>query len=145
MKYRSILCEDNKYVREILNFILEERGYEICSFEDDGDCPLSSLTECKCNHINLCSDIIISDVSMPKVNGLKFIENLRKKGCKIKNIALVSGYWTEKDISRAKEIGCSVFHKPLLHEQLNKWLDNCEKNIAPNRILSQFMPCHLPE
>ncbi len=140
MKYRTILCEDNEPVREIFNFILEERGYEVFSFEDAGDCPLNSLTECTCNHVNPCSDIIISDVSMPKVNGLEFVENLRKKGCKIKNIALVSGYWIEKDIERAKEIGCTVFHKPLKTDVLSEWLDNCEENIDPQRVLSKLCP-----
>jgi len=139
MKYRTILCEDNESVRKIFNFILEDRGYEVFSYEDAGDCPLNSLTECICDHINPCSDIIISDVSMPKVNGLEFVVNLRRKGCKIKNIALVSGYWTEKDISRAKEIGCTVFHKPLKTEVLSEWLDNCEKNIDPQRILSEII------
>jgi CheY-like chemotaxis protein len=138
MKFRTILCEDNESVREIFNFIFEERGYEVFSFEDAGDCPLNSLTECMCNHANPCSDIIISDVSMPKVSGLKFVENLRKKGCKVKNIALVSGYWTDNDITRAKEIGCTVFHKPLRHEVLSEWLDNCEENIDPQRVLSEI-------
>jgi len=139
VKYRTIFCEDNEYVREIVNFILEERGHETFSFKDAGDCPLYSLAECKCNNINLCSDIIISDISMPKANGLEFIEDLSKRGCKIKNIALISGYWTEKDILRAKEIGCAVFHKPLLPETLNEWLDNSEKNIDPKRVLSEFL------
>ena len=140
MKYRTILCEDNQYVREIVNFVLEERGHEIFSFKDAGDCPLYSLTECKCNHINLCSDIIISDISMPNSNGLEFVEELKKKGCKIKNIAMISGYWTEKDISRAKEIGCTVFHKPVHPEILNEWLYNSEKSIDPKRVLSEFCP-----
>jgi CheY-like chemotaxis protein len=138
MKYRTILCEDNELVREMLDLTLKERGYEVFSFEDAGDCPLNSLTECICNHVNPCSDMIISDVSMPKVSGLEFIENLRKNGCKIKNIALVSGSWTEKDISRAEEIGCTVFHKPLKTEVLNEWLDNCEENIDPQRVLSEI-------
>jgi len=76
VKYRTILCEDNRYVRDLVNYILEERGHEILSFKDAGDCPLYSLTECECNHINLCSDIIISDISMPKSNGLEFVEEL---------------------------------------------------------------------
>ena len=138
MKYRTIFCEDNKYVREIVNFILEERGHEFFSFKDAGDCLLYSLTECECNHINLCSDIIISDISMPKANGLDFIEKLKKRGCKINNIALISGYWTEKDVSRAEKIGCTVFHKPLLPETLTEWLCNSEKSIDPNRVLSEF-------
>ncbi len=140
MKYRTILCEDNEHVRELLNYMFKERGHEVFSFEDPGDCPLSSLTECNCNHTNPCFDIIISDVSMPKVNGLEFVENLRKKGCRIKNIALVSGYWIEKDISRAEEIGCTVFHKPLYPEELFEWVATCEKDIDPQRVLSEFSP-----
>jgi CheY-like chemotaxis protein len=138
MKYRTILCEDNEYVREILNFILEERGHEVFTFRDAGECPLISFSESKCNHINPCSDIIISDVSMPKLCGLSFIENLKNNGCKIYNIALVSGYWTEKDISKAEKIDCTVFHKPIQPEELNRWLDICEKNIDPKRILSEI-------
>lgn len=138
MKYRTILCEDNEHVREVINFMLEERGHEVFSFEDAGDCPLGSLTECKCNHTNICSDIIISDVSMPKLNGLKFVENLREKGCNNKNIALVSGYWTDKDILKAKELGCTVFHKPVYPEELFEWISICEKSVDPQRVLSKF-------
>ena len=140
MKYRTILCEDNEHVREVFSYIFKERGHEVFSFEDAGDCPLSSLTECNCNHIHPCFDIIISDVSMPKVNGLEFVENLRKKGCRTKNIALVSGYWTKKDISRAKELECTVFYKPLGPEALSEWLYNCEKNIDPQRVLLNKLP-----
>ena len=137
MRYRTILCEDNPSVREILNFILQERGHEVFSYKDAGDCPLNFNTGCNCDHIKLCSDLIISDVSMPNVNGLEFIENLRKNGCKIKNIALVSGYWTAKDIAKAKGLGCAVFHKPVAPEELFEWIDACEKNIDPQRVLLQ--------
>ena len=113
MKYRALLCEDNEYVREVIKFVLDERNYEVFQFEDAAECPLHSTTECICNAENVCADIIISDVSMPKVNGLEFVEKLRGIGCKIKYIALVSGYWTEQDISRANGIGSTVFHKPL--------------------------------
>ena len=140
MKYRTILCEDNAYVRDVFLFVLEERGHEVFSYEDPADCPLSSITECKCNGMYNCSDIIISDVSMPLVNGLEFVENLRGKGCKVKNIALVSGYWTKKDISRAKELECTVFYKPLGPEALNEWLYNCEKNMDPQRVLLNKLP-----
>jgi CheY-like chemotaxis protein len=138
MKYRALLCEDNEFVREVIKFVLDERNYEVFLFEDAADCPLHSTTECFCNTENLCADIIISDVSMPKVSGLEFVEKLKEIGCKIKHIALVSGYWTEQDISRANEIGSTVFHKPLHPEVLSEWLDECEKNIDPQRILSNF-------
>jgi CheY-like chemotaxis protein len=140
MKYRTVLCEDNPYVSEVINYILEERGHEVHLFEDAADCPLSSLTECKCNHMDSCSDIIISDISMPVVNGLDFIETLREKGCKNKNIAMVSAYWTKENLARAKKLGCTVFYKPIRPTELHEWLDNCEKNIDPQRVLSKKLP-----
>ena len=140
MSYRTILCEENESVREILNHILQERGHEVFSYKDAGDCPLNSFTDCKCNHINPCADLIISDVSMPKVNGLKFIGNLKNNGCKIKNIALVSGYWTSKDALKAKKLGCTVFYKPVLPEELFEWIDTCEKDIDPKRVLLKKLP-----
>ena len=139
MQFRTILCEDNESVREVITFLLEERGHEVFSYVDAGDCPLSSYDECKCNHRTACSDIIISDVAMPKVNGLQFVEHLKKHDCKINNIALVSGYWTPMDVLRAKGLGCSVFYKPVMPEDLFEWIESCEKNIDPLRKL-----LHLP-
>ena len=136
MKFRTILCEDNELVREIFSRILIERGHEVYSFEDAQYCPLNSIFDSVCNNVTPCSDIIISDVSMPQVNGLDFVENLRAKECKIKHIALISGYWVDEDISRAKQLGCSVFHKPMELKDLCEWLAKCEANVDPQRVLS---------
>jgi CheY-like chemotaxis protein len=140
MRFRTILCEDNELVREILSFIFQERGHEVYSYEDAGDCPLNSCSECKSNPKRFCADLIISDVSMPKVDGLKFVENLKNNQCKIKNIALVSGYWTDKSIAKARELDCAVFHKPVLPEKLFEWIVTCERDIDSKRILSKNLP-----
>jgi len=140
MKYRTILCEDNECIRKILVFILQERGHEVFSYTNDKDWPLSSCINCKGNHINLCTDIIISEVSISKVNGLGVIERLKKNGCRIKNIALVSADWTVQDILKAKELGFAVFHKPVEPEKLIAWIDNCEKDLDPQRVLLKQLP-----
>ena len=137
MKYRTVLCEDNDYVREVINFILDERGHEIFAFSNAADCPIHFQHECICTDTNTCADIIISDVSMPKIDGLEFVKRLRAKGCQIKNIALASGYWTEADVDKAIGLGCTVFHKPVRPKELDEWLNKCEKNIHPDRMLSK--------
>lgn len=140
MRYRTILCEDNKYVSEIIKFILEDRGHEVFLFEDPSDCNIYSAKKCNCDHINLCADIIISDISMPKVDGMSFIENLKEeKVCSIKNIALISGYWTKQEIMKAKKLDCAIFFKPVSPASLIEWLEVCEKNIHQERILSDFI------
>ena len=126
MKYRTILCEDNECIRKILGFILQERGHEVFSYKYAKDCPLSSCSKCKGDHKDICADIIISEVSIFKANCLGVLEELIKNGCRIKNIALVSDNWAEKDISKAKGLGCRVFHKPLAPEELFAWIETCE-------------------
>ena len=142
MKYRIILCEDNDFVREMLQFFLKDMGYEVFSYENPADCPLSSVSQCKDNScIYPCTDMIITDVSMPKINGLEFIGNLKKKGCGVTNIALVSGYWSEKNMLQAKMMDCSVFFKPLNLQKLSAWLGDCEGKVDPMRKLSNQLLC----
>ena len=87
---------------------------------------LSSCAKCKGNHKEICADIIITEVSISKNNGLGGWEELKNNGCRVKNIALVSDNWAEIDISKAKELGCSIFYKPVAPEELFEWIETCE-------------------
>ena len=126
MKFRTILCENNECIRKILFFILQERGHEVFTYKDAKDLSLSSCAKCNGNHKDICADIIISEVSISKVNGLEVFKKLKNNGCRIKNIALVSDNWAEIDISKAKELGCSIFYKPVAPEELFEWIETCE-------------------
>jgi DNA-binding response OmpR family regulator len=126
MKFRAILCENNEYIRKILVFILQERGHEVFTYKDAKDLFLSSCAKCKGNHKEICADIIIPEVSISKDNGLGVLEELKNNGCRVKNIALVSDNWAEIDISKAKELGCSIFYKPVAPEELFEWIETCE-------------------
>lgn len=73
---------------------------------------------------------------MPNVSGLDMVEKLLENGCKIKNIAFISGSWTDEEYARALDLGCRVFEKPFKLEQIGEWLDQCEKRIKPDRVLT---------
>lgn len=75
---------------------------------------------------------------MPVENGIDFIRNRIKNGCKIKFRALMSADWNEFDLQRAEKIGCRVFHKPFDMEELISWLDSCRKKIDRRWILSDW-------
>ena len=86
-----------------------------------------------------CADIIISDVDMPTQTGLELIKDRKQKGCKINHRALMSGGWTDSNLKDAQELDCRLFHKPFNFEEILQWLDDCRKQIAPNRKLSNLL------
>jgi len=136
MDKRAFVLDDEKIIRELLTQVLEDRGYEVLSFPNPGLCPLYNEGSCRCTEREACGDIIISDVSMPHVNGLEFVERQKKMGCKVKNVALMSGAWSATDLGKAKSFGCKVFQKPFSLAEIEKWLDECERKIDPERVLA---------
>ena len=70
--------------------------------------------------------------------GLALLEEQIKKGCKCKHMALMSGYFTDEDVSKANLLGLKIFKKPFDLSELINWLDQVEKDIDPKRKLSDF-------
>ncbi len=135
MKTRAFVFDDDELIRSLLKSILENRGYEVFTFSEPGVCPLYQKAECDCIDGQQCADIILSDIRMPNISGIGLIEKLDKNGCKVKNRALISGSWTPSELNQAKDLNCKIFKKPFKMEELEDWLDDCEKTIDPNRVL----------
>lgn len=137
-RIRALIFDDNESICSVLWRLLEKRGYEVFTFLDPDSCSLHRTPTCPCPMDHACVDIIITDINMPNVSGLEFIKNQLKKGCKVKNVALMSGTWTDYEAEYAQRLGCQVFHKPFSLDELNEWLDDCEKKIDTNRALSNW-------
>ena len=138
MKLRAYIFDDNEIVRTLLQQVLRERGYEVFAFSQPDLCPLHKDGKCACPDGCACGDIILSDLKMPIVNGLEFLQRQRAKGCRLKFIALMSGAWTMDALLMAKLLDCKVFHKPFTIAEVNAWLDECEKQIDPKRCIFHF-------
>jgi DNA-binding NtrC family response regulator len=134
MKIRALVFEDEPNLRELLVRILERRGYEVFAFEHPDLCPLHNTDTC----VEACADLMISDLRMPNMSGLDFLEKQTRLGCKVRNVALMSGAWDLSEINRAHELGYSVFNKPFSVKDLSAWLEECEKTVEPGRVLSDI-------
>ncbi len=138
-KIRVILLEDNEGSRAVLCEVFARRGYEVFVFGTPAICPLQIRPECRCDQNERCADIIFSDLEMPVIDGLQFIENQRKKQCKTPFIAMMSGNWGEKELLRAQELRCKIFHKPFEIKEINGWLDELEEHINFDRKLTDWV------
>lgn len=137
-KLRVILFDDDTTVREMLERLLEQKGYEVFTYGDPSLCPLQRSHDCRCEERELCADIVITDIDMPNVSGLDFIEDQVRKGCRIPNIAIMSGAWSAAGMKRARDLGCAVLEKPITLSALAEWLVKCRERTDMEKDLSNW-------
>jgi CheY-like chemotaxis protein len=138
MKIKAVVLEDNDMLRTLTYNILKNRGYEVYAYSEPFLSPLYRNSERPCPEENICPNIIITDIDMPNMTGFEFIEHQKSKGCKIHNIAIMSGRWTNENIKHAKRLGCHIFKKPFKIDEVEKWLDECEKELGRNSKLKDM-------
>ncbi|ODS31231.1 MAG: two-component response regulator [Candidatus Scalindua rubra] len=138
MRIRAVVLDDEDVIRDLIYDILKKRGYEVYAFSEPFFCPTYLDSECPCPVEHICTTIIITDINMPNMTGLEFIEHQKGKGCKVQNVAVMSGSWTGDEIEHAKSLGCYMFNKPFKVDEIEKWLDECEKELDRNSKLSDI-------
>ena len=133
--YRALIFDDDETIRKILWMFFDDRGYEVFTFPHPKSCDLVDLKTCLCPVSHACADLILTDLNMPFMKGLDFIEHQKSKGCKVSNLALMSGDLTEEVSERAGILGIKLFEKPFSVKELEEWVEAGEKNIPENRSL----------
>lgn len=137
-KLRIVLIEDNDNLRTILELLLTRRGYEVFSFSNPTICPLQLQPKCRCDRHQACTDVILTDLDMPEMDGIQFIKNIKKKNCKCRHVAVMSGDLNAEAMYQAVKLGCSAFEKPFDKGMLFNWLDNIERTGQYTRELCDW-------
>ena len=138
VRIRAVVIDDEDVIRDLIFYIMKKRVYEVYTSSEPLFCPIYLDCECPCPSECFCTNIIITDNKMPNITGLEFIEHLKSSGCKVQNIAVISGRCTDENLEYAKRLGCHMFKKPFNFDEIGKWLDECEKRIDPNSKLSDL-------
>ena len=97
---RILVADDHRMVAEGLRSVLEP-DFELLEIVEDG----RALVEAA---LRLRPDIIVADITMPQLNGLDAVEQIRRSGCDAKVIFLTM----HKDAvyaARAQRVGASGF------------------------------------
>jgi DNA-binding NtrC family response regulator len=136
--YRVLIFDDNESIRDILWRYFDHRGYEVFTFPHPRSCPICETATCECPLNESCADLLITDLNMPFMKGLDFIEQQLSKGCRVKNHALMTGDLTEPDRYRAERLGIRVFEKPFDLEDIEQWASEAEQKVSPTRKLADW-------
>ena len=79
-KMRIFLADDHRYVLELIRGLLEPT-FEVVGAVEDGEALVEAA-------VNLQPDVIITDISMPKLNGIEAADRLRESGSPSKIVFL---------------------------------------------------------
>lgn len=106
-----LVCDDDNSVASTLKSILEKKGYNAV-IADNG---LSALQIIE----NGAIDIVLTDLKMPKMNGIEFLEALRAKN-QIIPVAFISGFSTRDNFKYFLKMRVDAFiEKPYSIEELD--------------------------
>jgi len=89
--YRVLVVDDEPSLREVTRAILESQGYEVLTVADGLD-GLNALS-------GALPDVIISDLSMPRMSGFEFLAIVRKRFPRIATIAMSGEYLSSENPS----------------------------------------------
>lgn len=109
---KVLLVDDEAKIREILKLVLEKEGYYVHTSKNGSE-ALSALK-------NEDFDVMITDLKMPKMDGLELMREIKQKGIKV-NVIFITAYADIKDAVEAIKLGA---------------FDYLEKNFKMEELLS---------
>ena len=120
-----VLCNALEKVFQILNC-------EVRTFQSPTTaCNVSQKIGCNCINESACTDVLITDMKMPDINGLELLKLQRDCGCKAldSNKALMSALATPQQQAEVKSLGCRFIQKPFKLPEIEQWINECKSRI----------------
>lgn len=112
-KFKVLVVDDDDSSRYMLRFLLEKEQHQVFEAED-GDIGFEMYQEVK-------PDIVITDIVMPKKEGLSLIKELRAENNSLPVIAITSDVHgrAKEFLELSKQVGATtVMEKPISHDNL---------------------------
>lgn len=111
-----VVVEDNADLRELLAFYLQLHGYTVVAAED-GEAALRKIREQP-------PDLVITDIGMPKMDGISMIKELRRSPETHHLPVLVLTAYRAKSVNEAMEAGATqATYKPVQLETLVRMIE----------------------
>ncbi len=122
-----LIVDDDRSLREFLEIFFAKEGFRVFT-AGDGEEALKLLEKTSV-------DLVLADIRMPKVDGLKFLKLLRRRGLKLPIIMITAYASLDSAVEAKKEGAFDYVSKPFKLDELralvNKALRRKEKTSFP--------------
>ena len=109
--HRVLIVDDERDIRDLLGRLLSEHGFEVAVAEDG----IEALKKVRRNE----PDVLVLDISMPKLNGIELLKFVRDLGRPISVVCAISGVADDAEVDEVLTWGATdFFRKPLDFELL---------------------------
>jgi len=123
MSQTILIVEDDPYIVNILEFVLEDEGYTVMKAESGED----GWAVIKSSHI----DLVLLDINLPGVDGLKVCNKIKKQYSI--PVIIVSSRDRDDDVISGLEIGADDYiKKPFNHKEVILRIGKLLKRSAPD-------------
>lgn len=131
MAEKILLIDDDKIVGRSLEKMLTAKGYEV-TFVNNGEAAIGYIKD------NSCS-LIISDVRMPKLDGIDTIKGIREHLKKPVPEILITGYSDSESYQEAQQLKVASFiYKPFDISQITQAIDKAlQPAVKPEKPLAK--------
>lgn len=111
-----LLIDDEPDLLDIIKTELEDAGYSVSCYSE----PKKALSAiCKEDH-----GLVISDIRMPKMDGLAVLLNSKTCGCRTPSFVFYTGFSDYSDQELLEAGALQVFKKPLNFQELFDFVDD---------------------
>jgi len=115
-----VIVEDEEHIRITLCDVLSLYGHKVFDF-DNGQSALDYI-----NTTQELIHLILSDINMPRLNGVELVKALQNQGNTIP-ITLTTGYASPALIDTALKLNVKILNKPINFHLLKDILDSLEE------------------
>jgi CheY-like chemotaxis protein len=129
-KNRILLVEDDTDTRYALAMLFELEGFEVIPAADGQEAYLLAASR--------QPDLIVTDINMPRVNGLELIRLIKRNGA-LAGVPIVAMSAVEKQqLNSALELGAvAAYQKPI---EFDKFLSLIAKVVTARRFRNRNQP-----
>ncbi|MFH1397683.1 MAG: response regulator [Candidatus Omnitrophota bacterium] len=128
-KIKLLVIDDEVDIRESLERILERYGYSVLTAQD-GEEGLKIISEQDI-------DIVLCDISMPKMDGIEFLRNIRKVTLKTEVIIITGQSTIDRCVEAIEQNACGYLLKPLKTEDILHNIRRAEKRVEEKKKMME--------